>query len=144
MLRSIMKKTHIHNTLFLSLLLMSTIPAGGQILDQIPAGDVIKIEVITSLEAKYDAQGIGGIINLVTHKRIYFKSSGYTNMVLATKGSHLMGNYAYSFNGKRSISAQGETFTLNLYTLLLLYLLAWQPVFHQDNRRQCNRVTDNL
>lgn len=75
----------------------------SQILDQIPAGDVMKIEVITSPSAKYDAQGIGGIINIVTRKKIYFKSSGYTNLGIGTKGSHLMGNYSYAFNDKWSM-----------------------------------------
>lgn len=77
--------------------------SSNQILDQIPIGDITKIEVITSPSAKYDAQGIGGIINIVTRKRIYFKSSGYTNLGLGTKGSHLMGNYSYAFNDKWSI-----------------------------------------
>jgi outer membrane cobalamin receptor len=75
----------------------------AQIIEQIPSGDVEKIEVITSPGAKYDAEGTSGIINIITRKNIYFKSSFYTNTGIGTKGSHLFANYSYNFNNKWSV-----------------------------------------
>jgi outer membrane cobalamin receptor len=75
----------------------------AQIIEQIPSGDVEKIEVITSPGAKYDAEGTSGIINIITRKNIYFKSSFYTNIGIGTKGSHLFTNYSYNFNNKWSV-----------------------------------------
>jgi len=76
----------------------------AQLLEQIPSINVQKIEIITSPGAKYDAEGTSGIINIITNKKINFKSSGYANLGIGTKGSHLFTNYLYNFNQKWSIS----------------------------------------
>lgn len=76
----------------------------AQVIEQIPSGDIKKIEVITSPGAKYDAEGTSGIINIITHKSVYFKSDGYMNLGLGTKGSHLFANYSYLLNDKWSIT----------------------------------------
>ena len=70
----------------------------NQILEQISPADVMKVEVMTSPGAEYEAQGTSGIVNIITSKKTYFKSSGYLNAGLGTKGSHLMGNFSYTIN----------------------------------------------
>ena len=45
-------------------------------LDQIPADDIDKIEVVTNPSAKYDASNAGGVINIVLkkNKRVGFNA----------------------------------------------------------------------
>ncbi len=50
----------------------------SQVLKSMPANSVKEIEVITDPGAKYDAEGVGGIINIVTDKRA---DDGYTGSV---------------------------------------------------------------
>jgi len=76
----------------------------SQVIEQIPASQILKIEVITSPGAKYDAEGTSGIINIVTKTKINLKSSGYLNIGLGATGSHLFSNFAYKANTKWIIS----------------------------------------
>lgn len=55
---------------------MSNNPA--EVLKSMPANSVKNIEVITDPGAKYDAEGIGGIINIITTKNAL---QGYTGTV---------------------------------------------------------------
>lgn len=70
----------------------------SQILEQISPSEVLKVEVMSTPSVKYEAQGTGGIINIITYKKMYFKSSGYLNTGVGTKGSHLMGNFNYAID----------------------------------------------
>lgn len=56
----------------------------SQVLKSMPANSVKDIEVITDPGAKYDAEGVGGIINLVTDKRV---DDGYSGSVGANADS---------------------------------------------------------
>lgn len=50
----------------------------SQVLKSMPANSIKDIEVITDPGAKYDAEGVGGIINIITDKRV---DEGYSGSV---------------------------------------------------------------
>lgn len=56
----------------------------AEILDQLPANSIKKVELITSPSAKYDPEGGGGIINIVLKKNVL---EGFTGTVNASVGT---------------------------------------------------------
>ena len=58
---------------------------GSEALQQIPANTIESIEIITNPSAKYEADGVGGIINVVLKKE---KRKGYNGQVSANYGSY--------------------------------------------------------
>jgi outer membrane receptor protein involved in Fe transport len=90
-----------------------------------PGSAIVKIEVITSPSAKYDAEGVGGIINIITKKKI----AGYNGSVnlwgnqigwknLNTNFSAKFGKVGftmyYGLNGGRNIEGQSRMVTTPL------------------------------
>jgi outer membrane receptor protein involved in Fe transport len=57
---------------------------GSEALQQIPASSIESIEIITNPSAKYDPDGVGGIINVVLKKD---KRAGYNGQISANVGS---------------------------------------------------------
>ncbi|HEY4196097.1 MAG TPA: outer membrane beta-barrel protein [Mucilaginibacter sp.] len=66
----------------------------SDILKSMPATNIEKIEVITTPPAKYDAEGLSGIINIITKKNA---DQGY-NIGLNTRINSVFGN-GYNLNG---------------------------------------------
>lgn len=112
--------------------LMSNNPK--EVLRSLPANSVKSIEVITEPGAKYDAEGIGGILNIITTDT---KMQGY-NVTLGARAGNtgasgygygtvqvgkftVSGNYSYShYQSPRSYSRSGrEDFTSEDYRHLL-------------------------
>jgi len=56
---------------------------GSEALQQFPAGMIKDIEIITNPSAKYDPEGTGGIINIITEKRTL---TGFSGLVHADVG----------------------------------------------------------
>lgn len=56
----------------------------AEILDQLPANTVKKIELITSPSAKYDPEGAAGIINIVLKKNVLEGFTGSANISVGT------------------------------------------------------------
>jgi outer membrane receptor protein involved in Fe transport len=76
----------------------------SQVLKSMPASSVKSIEVITDPGAKYDAEGIGGIINIVTDHSL----NGLTGTVrgaVSTLGGYYGGLYLSTKKGKFGITA---------------------------------------
>jgi len=83
----------------------------GQVLKSMPANMVKKIEVITDPGAKYDAEGVSGIINIITNKQPMGGYTGTLNAGANLRGYNLggyltakygkfglTGNYSYYYN----------------------------------------------
>ena len=74
-------------------------------LDQVPANEIDRIEVITNPSAKYVADATGGILNVILKKNL---GPGYNGMLSAGLGT----NDRYSING--NISLRENKFTIQL------------------------------
>ncbi len=75
----------------------STITASSiaDALKQIPADEIKSVEVITSPGARYDAEGTGGIINIITKKNDLRGGSLNVNTSVGNRGTHLRLNASY-------------------------------------------------
>ena len=76
----------------------------SQVLKSMPASSIKNIEVITEPGAKYEAEGVGGIINIVTENAM----GGYTGTVQAgvdSRGGYNGGIYFSTKSGKLGLTA---------------------------------------
>ena len=74
-----------------------------------PASAIKSIEVITNPPAKYDAEGIGGVINIITNRKSTQGYNGSINAGVNTLGGYNGGGYISAQIGKLSLST-------NIYT----------------------------
>lgn len=79
------------------LVLIDGVPTTVTDLESIPAANVKSVDVITNPDARYDSEGTGGIINIVSKKQ---NASGLSGMVGANYGfNHFAnGNFAIASN----------------------------------------------
>lgn len=67
----------------------------GAILEQIPASAIERIEVVTNPSAKYDAEGVGGIINIILKKN---KLEGINGLATVSAGTRDKYNASLNVN----------------------------------------------
>ena len=77
----------------------------ADVLQAIPASQIKSIEVVTNPGAKYDAQGMGGIINIILKKSTAQGVNGNLSLAAGTRAE----NGSFNFNARRG------TFGLNAF-----------------------------
>ena len=80
-----------------------TVQNRDQILQQIPASNIERVELITNPSAKYDAEGMSGIINIVTKKSM---PNGKYGSITAGVGTF------HKYNASASFSFRNEKWTV--------------------------------
>jgi outer membrane receptor protein involved in Fe transport len=69
-----------------------------------PASTIKNIEVITNPPSKYEAEGVGGIINIITHKKNIGGYNGSINMQVSSPRGTNLGGYVTAKAGKAGFS----------------------------------------
>ncbi|MDF9830554.1 outer membrane receptor protein involved in Fe transport [Parabacteroides sp. PF5-6] len=77
----------------------------SDVLKSMPASSIKNIEVITDPGARYDAEGIGGIINIITTKNALQGYTGTVNAEVSSFGSFRGGGYFTTKIGKVGLTA---------------------------------------
>ena len=80
-----------------------------EVIKSMPANSIKDIEVITNPSSKYEAEGVGGIINIITAKK---HTNGYTGSV----GANADSRGGYGVNGYVSANIDKFSFSTNIYT----------------------------
>jgi outer membrane receptor protein involved in Fe transport len=83
---------------------------GSDALRQIPASAVENIEIITNPSAKYDPDGLAGIINVITKKRALDGFSGLVNASVGT-GDKYRGDFLISYKNDKLSAFFGADYT---------------------------------
>ena len=90
----------------------------NEVLQSIPASEIKTVEVITNPGAKYDADGLGGIINIVLKQN---KTKGYNGNINTSVGTLLE-------NGSINLAARNNNFGASLFLSTNSRLLATTPM----------------
>lgn len=69
-----------------------------------PASSIKNIEVITSPSVKYEAEGIGGIINIITNRSALGRYNGSANLGFYSNGSSNISGLLNTMTGKFTVS----------------------------------------
>ncbi len=80
-----------------------------EVIKSMPANSVKDIEVITNPSSKYEAEGVGGIINIITSRK---STNGYTGSV----GANVSSRGGYGANAYISANINKFSFSTNVYT----------------------------
>lgn len=89
----------------------------NDVLQAIPASEISKIEVITSPGAKYDAEGLGGIINIILK---HSRARGYNASINGSMGTRIE-------NGSINANVRDKNFGVNIFFSRNANLLAATP-----------------
>ncbi len=114
-------------------------PSGLTSLDQMPAGMIEKVEIVTNPSARYDPDGMSGIINIITKRR---NEAGYSINVMANAGTG--GKYSGSINLGYSVKK------FNIYTNLdgrlfhmRSYSNSYREVYDNDTTYYYNQKSES-
>ncbi|MGB5429375.1 TonB-dependent receptor plug domain-containing protein, partial [Eudoraea sp.] len=93
-------------------------------LQQLPAETIEKVEVITNPSARYDAEGTGGIINIILKQG---KNSGLNGSL------NLFAGYPDNYGGALSLNLRREKFNFFINTTYRYRKAPGNALFEQEN-----------
>ncbi len=105
-----------------------------EVLQSIPASEIKTVEVITNPGAKYDADGLGGIINIVLKQN---KTRGYNGNISTSIGTRIE-------NGSVNLAARNNNFGASLFIASNARLLAATPMTMYRNTIDSMNKTNNF
>ncbi len=86
------------------------------ILEQIPANNIERIEIINNPSAKYEAEGMAGIINIVLKKKS--ESVGYNGNINLNAGTQDKYSSSFSFNYKKNQFGLSANYSFRSFRML--------------------------
>ena len=98
-----------------------------EVLQSIPASEIKSVEVITNPGAKYDADGLGGIINIILKQN---KTKGYNGSINTSIGTRIE-------NGSVNLALRNNNFGASFYLATNATLLSATP-------NSMNRTTNDV
>lgn len=128
------------------LILVDGIPSTVESLNTLPASGIETIEILTSADAKYDAEGTGGIINIITKRN---RGSGLGASVQLNYGHKLKANGGVSISMKSGIwdmrlSYNGRYHTDYVESSLNRFFRASSLEMEQEALSTQRNFTDNI
>jgi outer membrane receptor protein involved in Fe transport len=107
----------------------------NEVLQSIPASEIKTVEVITNPGAKYDADGLGGIINIVLKQN---KTKGYNGNISTSIGTRIQ-------NGSINLAARNNNFGASLFIATNQTLRSATPMtMNRTTTDSINRVYNYL
>ncbi|MFC7666722.1 TonB-dependent receptor plug domain-containing protein [Hymenobacter humi] len=77
----------------------------SEVFSSMPAGMIKRIEVLTNPPSRYDAQGVGGVLNIITHKKSLNGYNGSLNAGASSPKGLSYGGYTSAKIGLFNVSA---------------------------------------
>jgi ferric enterobactin receptor len=106
-----------------------------EVLQSIPASEIKTVEVISNPGAKYDADGLGGIINIILKQN---KTRGYNGSITTSVGTLLE-------NGSINLAARNNNFGASLFIASNARLLAATPMtMYRSTIDSVNRINNYI
>lgn len=106
-----------------------------EVLQSIPASEIKSVEVISNPGAKYDADGLGGIINIILKQN---KTRGYNGSITTSVGTLLE-------NGSINLAARNNNFGASLFIASNARLLAATPMtMYRSTIDSANRTNNYI
>jgi len=122
-----------------------------EVLKSMPANTIKNIEVITNPPAKYEAEGVGGIINIITVKKNLGGYNGSINLGARTPTGYNAGGYLTAKTGKFGFSGyygnnynESPTTENNLYRDDYIQKIRLNQRGSNSNRGNFNYLDGNL
>lgn len=106
----------------------------ADMLAQIPASSISSVELITNPNAKYEAEGSAGIINIVLKKNLQTGYNGNLSMNVGTKDK---------YNGSFNLNLKNKKFNITSnYSYRLFNMNAYGSMFRQNENTSASSLLD--